>query len=365
MSSSKNIRVCQVLHGIVGDRNVPLISIVVPVYNAAQTLEKCVGSLISQSFKNIEILLINNGSTDRSLEICRELATKDSRIKAIDHFEKGVSTARNRGIDESIGKYVMFVDADDWIDNDACEIFAKRNAENNYDLFCFSAQYRKKGRSVKTFLFENSVDLLNMEQKAQLQIKVLSPQAPVLDYKVNTRFTGSACGKFYKREILQKNNLRFATETIISEDCLFNTLAIDCFHRIGYTKDCFYYYEQHGDSAQNRYRPNSDKYFGFVINRIQRWLVETHKDLKFIDAANCLFVHYLFGMLKEDVFHRENDISLTQRCKALESLLSKKDHQVILQNVNEDYFSILEKILIFMMKKKFCWLTTLLLWICL
>ena len=317
----------------------PLVSIVVPVYNAAQTLEKCVGSLILQTFGDIEILLINNGSTDNSLDVCNEIAGKESRIKVIDHHEKGVSTARNRGIEESSGDYVMFVDAD--------------------------AQYNKGMESVKTFLYAENVDVLSVLQKEELQIKVLSPQAPVLKYKVNTRFAGSACGKFYKREILKKNNLYFATETIISEDCLFNTLALDSFHRIGYTRDCFYYYEQHGDSAQNSYRPNSDKYFGFVIKQMQRWLIETHKDQRFVDAANCLFVHYLFGIMKEDIFHKDNDISLSQRCMALESLLSKKNHQAILQNANKDYFSILEKLLIFIMKKKFCWIITLLLWICL
>ena len=365
MSNSKNIRVCQVLHGIVGGGVAPLVSIVVPVYNAAQTLEKCVGSLTSQTFGNIEILLVNNGSTDDSLEVCKKIANKDSRIKVIDHYEKGVSTARNRGIDESSGDYIMFVDADDWIDANVCEVFANLNSKYNYDLFCFSALYRKVNKSVASFLYAENVGLLSPEQKESLQIKVLSPQAPVLDYKVNTRFAGSACGKFYKRETLQKNNLRFATETTISEDCLFNTLALDYFCRIVYTKDSFYYYEQHDDSAQNSYRPNSDKYFGFVIKRIQKWLAESRKDQRFIDAANCLFVHYLFGIMKEDIFHKGNDISLIQRYKALELLLSKENHQVILQEVNKDFFSMLEKLLVFMMKKKFCWIITLLLWFCL
>ncbi len=343
----------------------PLVSIVVPVYNAAQTLEKCVGSLTTQTFGKIEILLVNNGSTDNSLDVCKNIAAKDSRIKVINHYEKGVSTARNRGIDESSGDYVMFVDADDWVDKNVCEVFANLNSKYNYDLFCFSALYCKENKSVESFLYAENVDLFSPEQKESLQIKVLSPQAPVLDYKVNTRFAGSACGKFYKREILQKNDLRFATETIISEDVLFNTLSLDCFHRIGYTRRSFYHYEQQNDSAQNRYRPNSDKYFEFVINKIQRWLVETRKDQRFIDSANCLFVHYLFGILKEDFFHKDNNISLTQRCLVLKSLLSKNIHQTMLQSVNKNFFSVSEKMLIFLMKKKFCWSITLLLWICL
>ena len=341
----------------------PLVSIVVPVYNAAQTLEKCVGSLTTQTFDKIEILLVNNGSTDNSLDVCKNIAAKDSRIKVIDHYEKGVSTARNRGIEVSSGDYVMFVDADDWIDTNVCEVFANLNSKYNYDLFCFSALYRKENKSVESFLYAENVDLLSPEQKESLQIKVLSPQAPKLDYKVNTRFAGSACGKFYKREILQKNNLRFATETTISEDCLFNTLALDYFCRIGYTKDYFYYYEQHDDSAQNSYRPNSDKYFGFVINQMQKWLMATHKSQRFIDAANCLFIHYLFGIMKEDVFQKNNKLSFIIRKNRLKEILSYKVFYYIINSVNTLYFSASERIVLYLMKKKCYSLLSLLFWL--
>lgn len=329
----------------------PLVSIVVPVYNAAQTLEKCVDSLTTQTFGKIEILLVNNGSTDNSLDVCKNIAAKDSRIKVIDHYEKGVSTARNRGIDESSGDYVMFVDADDWIDKNVCEVFANLNSKYNYDLFCFSALYCKENKSVESFLYAENVDLFSPEQKESLQIKVLSPQAPKLDYKVNTRFAGSACGKFYKREILQKNNLYFATETVISEDVLFNTLSLDCFHRIGYTRRSFYHYEQQNDSAQNRYRPNSDKYFLYVIWRIQKWLVQTNKNQDYVDAANCLFVHYVFGILKEDVFHKDNPHRERYVCR-LNELLDCKELNQILKFANKTYFSISEIILVFLLCKK-------------
>ena len=81
----------------------PLISIVVPVCNAGRTLKRCVDSLVSQTFADIEILLVNNGSVDDSLVKCRELSSSDTRIKVVDHIEKGVSSARNRGIEESVG----------------------------------------------------------------------------------------------------------------------------------------------------------------------------------------------------------------------------------------------------------------------
>ncbi len=193
-------------------------------------------------------------------------------------------------------------------------------------------------------------------QKEELQIKVFAPQAPIFSYKMNTRFAGSAWGKFYKREILLKNNLRFSTETIISEDVLFNTLSLDYFHRIGYTKQCFYHYEQSEDSAQNRYRPNSDKYFIFIIEKIQEWLRNTAKDQRFVDAANCLFVHYLFGILKEDLFHRDNKDSTTLKARTLNNILSKTAFNNILNIASLEYFSFLESILFLLLRHKKTWI---------
>lgn len=330
----------------------PFISFVVPVYNAAQTIEKCVGSLIVQTFSDIEIILVNNGSTDNCLQICRDLSEKDSRVRFFDIAEKGVSAARNKGIDEARGEYVSFVDADDWIDKNVCEIFASKNGQYDYDLFCYSAKYHKENRIVEAFLFDGNIELLSKKQKEELQIKVLAPNAPCLAYRTNIRFAGSVWSKFYKREILQKNNFRFAPETIISEDCLFNTLALDHFCKIGYTKDCFYHYAQQSNSAQNRYRPESAKYFAFIIRQIQAWLLKTCKGKIFADAANCLFVHYLFGILKEDLAHKDNPCSFAEKKSSLESILSMDEFRVPLKNFNRSFFSLPERVLIWLLQKK-------------
>ena len=333
----------------------PLISFIVPVYNAETTLEKCVCSITQQSFGDIEIFLVNNCSTDESLRKCNELAKADGRIRVVDIAEKGVSVSRNRGIELAAGEFVTFVDADDWVDSNVCEAFALLNAKYNYDLFCYSAQYHKKGKTTTTYLFDKDVELLSQNQKEELQIKVFTPNAPCFGYKMNTRFAGSACGKLYKREILLKNNLRFATETIISEDVLFNTLSLDYFHRVGYTKQCFYHYEQSEDSAQNRYRPNSDRYFVFIIERIQEWLRETGKNQCFVDAANCLFVHYLFGILKEDLFHKNNRMFFVTKVSLLKKILNENWCTKILQRTKKAHFTLLEIFLVNLLLNKKYW----------
>ncbi len=330
----------------------PLVSVVIPVYNAFATLNKCVDSLRAQSYNDIEIVLVNNCSTDGSLDLCLELASKDDRIIVDDLLEKGVSSARNRGIELAHGDFITFVDADDWVDLNVCELFADLNAKHDYDLFCFSAQYHRNSKTTFSYLFDKDIELLSQNQKEELQVKVFAPQAPIFDYKMNTRFAGSVCGKFYKRGILLNNNLRFATETIISEDVLFNTLSLDFFHRIGYTKQRFYHYEQRSDSAQNRYRPNSDKYFVFVIEKIQEWLKNTKKNQCFVDAANCLFVHYLFGVLKEDLFHKDNHSLNHHKKEMFCQLVSNVFFLNVLRNSNSRYFSAPERFLLLLLKKR-------------
>lgn len=98
-----------------------LISIIVPVYNAESTLDRCITALIGQTYQNIEIILINDGSKDRSLDICRKYESKDDRIKVIDKPNGGVSSARNAGLDAASGAFIMFCDSDDWAEQDWCE----------------------------------------------------------------------------------------------------------------------------------------------------------------------------------------------------------------------------------------------------
>ena len=92
------------------------ISIIVPMYNAEKWLEKCVNSIIEQSYSNIEILLINDGSTDKTLEICKKIEKIDNRVRVIDKKNEGVSKTRNLGLENATGKYIKFVDSDDWLE---------------------------------------------------------------------------------------------------------------------------------------------------------------------------------------------------------------------------------------------------------
>jgi len=108
------------------------ISIIVPVYNAHKTLARCVNSLTTQTYKNIEIILVNDGSKDDSLELCIQFALQDSRIRVVDKPNGGVSTARNAGLDAAQGKFIMFCDSDDWVAPDWCESMLANWTESDF-----------------------------------------------------------------------------------------------------------------------------------------------------------------------------------------------------------------------------------------
>ena len=114
------------------------ISVIVPVYNVEKYLEKCVESILNQSLKDIEIILVDDGSPDNCPQICDEYATKDSRVKVCHKQNGGLSSARNEGLKHVSGEYYMFVDSDDWLDSETCEVTYNYAKQNDADCLMFS-----------------------------------------------------------------------------------------------------------------------------------------------------------------------------------------------------------------------------------
>ena len=135
----------------------PIISIIVPIYNRGKWLPNCLDSISSQTFKDWECILVNDGSTDNSLEIAQEYAANDARFIVFSQENQGVSAARNLGLDHAKGKWVTFVDSDDEIAPDYLEILHKLGEENNADLVFGSTHYYSDSQLVGQLILKNSV----------------------------------------------------------------------------------------------------------------------------------------------------------------------------------------------------------------
>ena len=170
------------------------ISVIVPVYNTEKYLHRCIDSILAQTYTDFELLLINDGSTDESGEICDEYAKKDSRIVVIHKVNEGVSIARNTGIKRSSSKYITFIDSDDYIANDMIEqlYIALHNTESDISVCNFQSK-------------------LPLDADNDFKVKTYSSMQALKEILIERKFCTSACAKLYKTKLF--SNVFFARFT--------------------------------------------------------------------------------------------------------------------------------------------------------
>lgn len=183
----------------------PLISIIIPVYNAEQYLERCIDSVIGQTYKNLEIILVDDGSKDTSPVICDKYAAQDVRFKVIHKKNMGASAARNDGIDIATGEFLMFLDADDWVDSLFVESFLKYK---NYPLII--SGYKRFGA-------------VNDERRPAKDMEISITDLPKVlkDYTKADDYWIFVWGKMYRTEIIKRMGLKFCTSMKYLEDSCF------------------------------------------------------------------------------------------------------------------------------------------------
>ena len=191
-----------------------LISLIVPFYNCEKYIEECIKSLINQDYDNIEIILINDGSTDLSTEIAKKYAKKDNRIRLVEQENSGVSVARNKGIELAKGEYIAFVDSDDFLEKDYISFLYDLITNNNTDI-SVSLGIRK-------------FDKYGGEKKAkeQMQQSIILDKIKATEELLYYNIGVQPFNKLISRNLINKNNIKFEESIAYGEDFIFN---IDCF----------------------------------------------------------------------------------------------------------------------------------------
>lgn len=213
----------------------PLISVIVPVYNAEKYLDRCVDSIVGQTYDNLEIILVDDGSTDHCPQICDGRAEKDNRVKVIHNENRGAMHSRLDGVKHAGGEYIMFVDSDDWIDADICSYLYHLLIENDAQISCADI------RSVNETNADAHYD--NIEQE---NIKVYNF---VQIFKSISEFPfWSLCGKLYKKELFA--DIPFIEKRItFSEDMMYNYFLYKHTEKAVTTGRKKYFYFNHCESA--------------------------------------------------------------------------------------------------------------------
>ena len=221
-----------------------MISIIIPVYNAEEYLSECIESVLGQTYKNIELLLINDGSTDKSGEICDEYAQRDPRIQVIHKPNGGVSSARNMGLCHFKGEYVTFVDADDLIDRDfAKKMYENANQNDSNLVFCRFARYVEGN----VYLFKEDLPLaLQLDRDNKEKIDFLSRFFNSKKY-----IPSSACRILYERKIV--TGVFFHKDIRIGEDWMFLLHSILRADRVSSVNEVLYFYRANSNSATHSF----------------------------------------------------------------------------------------------------------------
>ena len=240
--------------------NQPLVSIILPVYNAQNHLARCVGSICAQTYRNIEIIILNDGSKDQSLPVCEEFRQKDPRILLVDKANSGVSDTRNLGLKLASGKYVEFVDSDDYLDPDFTEHLVAAAEENEADFVI--APYKMvipAGASKPEQVLDKIHDELGVMSVARppevreygfLPAGVYDKDTFALRLmdKPASYFYSVLWNKLYRHDILTGNDIQFVSEMRWAEDLVFNLRYIQYAQRFVAIDKPGYYYVQNPQS---------------------------------------------------------------------------------------------------------------------
>lgn len=256
-----------------------LVSIIIPIYNSEKFIDRLLNSLIQQTYEDIEIILIDDGSTDKSLEICKKFKQNDSRIKLLSKENEGVSIARNKGIDVATGEYITFLDSDDTLDKKYIENLVE-NIEKDYLIRC------------------NIKSIKNTIIKSDEYIRQI----------VSGKIQGVCWGYLFNKRLLE--NLKFDVNTSYMEDTIFIIQVLQNIEKVKIVKNAIYNYNLNQDSLTQNLNSIENRINGYIysLDKIKR-------------------------ILSNDNFNMQIDI---RKVKLLESEFAKTDDKEIIKKLLEN-----------------------------
>lgn len=222
------------------------VSVIVPIYKVADYLDQCIESIVSQHYRELDIILVDDGSPDSCPEICDRWVVKDDRIRVIHKVNGGLSDARNVGISCAEGKYLCFVDGDDWLDPETCGAALSAAQEHHADIVMFSYVREFPDGPKPKVIFEEDRIFELTEVKTQLARRMVGAVGEELHDPVGTDSLATAWGKLYRTDLIRDHDLKFTDLKVIGthEDGLFNLEAFYYADKVVYLNHYWYHYRK-------------------------------------------------------------------------------------------------------------------------
>ena len=316
----------------------PLISIIVPVYNVEKYLRQCLDSLVNQTYKNIEIICVDDGSTDNCSAILNEYEKNDKRLKVIHKENGGLSDARNTGIKIASGKYVMYVDSDDWIDLDTCEKAVNYAERYNCDVVMWSYVREYDGISHNTFILGKESFLFEDDKCETLKRKLVGLINEELKRPQDIDHIVTAWGKLYKKSVV--NGMGFIDTKIIgTEDALFNIMVFERVKSVFYIPTCFNHYRKTNETALTRnYKPQLVKQWKTLYEIIDSIIGKRKEGKDYYQALDnriCLGLICIGLNLIED-----KKVTWDNKKTEMQSVLQMNHYRAAFENLQISYMPI-------------------------
>lgn len=301
------------------------VSVIIPVYNSEKYLEECIESLLGQTLKECEFIFVNDGSKDNSYNILKKYEKLDRRIKIINQKNQGSSMARNSGLNIARGKYIGFIDSDDYIDKEYYSNLYKIVDQNNADIVL--CNWKTKNNQLNLPFKKN--EIWNKEYI----------QKEVHKFMLRSDSLNSVCNKLFLSELIKKNKITFPNELYMGEDARFNIRAFtyaDTAYYLDYSG--YFYREVIGSVTRNicnrNYFERSLMEYKEDVEEFNMWKIDKSeiaklRTIKFVN--NVLSLCYLY-------FNEANDITLHERFKYINNMISNKVVIDVFNNYNDEIF---------------------------
>lgn len=331
----------------------PLVSIVVPVYNMEKYLDRCLDSLITQDLKEIEIITVNDGSTDTSRQILSDYAQKDSRIIVLDQPNGGVSSARNFGIQVSQGKYIGFVDPDDWIDPEMYKDMYQTAFHHQADIVMCSYMREFSSHSKeKEFHLPSRMYIQDEEVKSKIMRRLVGPLNEEVASPELLDSWGTVWSKLYRTTLIKENGLQFVDlqEIGTNEDSLFNIQAFYHTNSFVFINQPYYHYwRENSQSVTSGYKPNLIQQWGTLHDYIHRYIREKQLNNDFDLALRNRICIGTLG-LGLNTISKRNTSSPLMKIKSIKSILNETQIKRSFKQLDLSHFPIVWKAFYFCAK---------------
>ena len=315
------------------------VSVVMPVYNAEKYLAKSIESMLGQSLKEMELILVNDGSKDNSLAICEEYAKKDSRITVINKKNEGACIARNTGIARAKGKYIQLADADDYIDNNMLEEQYNLAEKTNAEVVMCGMKFDVHQKDGQVVISE--AHYKDMVLSSQEEIKPI-----FMDLFDNLLFNYTH-NKLYNAEFLKKNNLKFIDWLPLDQDTNFNIDVFKVLNKLTISSKAYYHYvKTFEETIVTRYCANKFKVRTFRYDRLKElleaWGIYNNENKKKLAS---MYIHHVIECF-EIYNHKKCDLNTKKKKQEIEKILNTKqvkDSVEILDRANSSYTNMVFK----------------------